>query len=90
MHKLLDYNTVIDDFVRHLTITPVNEILPTGDYYSTGIYKLHEGNVGMGQITFDPETDDWDYDGSGDLTHEQVVDIVAYIRKHQHDGDNEE
>ncbi|RCH56196.1 hypothetical protein DJ568_05505 [Mucilaginibacter hurinus] len=90
MHRLLNYNVLIDDFVRHLTITPVNELLPSGDYYSTGIYKIHEGNVGMGQVVFDLETDDWEYDGYGELTHKQVEDIAAFIRKHRYDGDNEE
>ncbi len=42
------YNIDTTDGPRHLTITPVNTHLPTGDYFSTGAINYE---VGMGDIT---------------------------------------
>ncbi len=55
MINKVSYKINTTDGLRHLTITPVNTLLPTGDYFSTGVYKLSEGVVGMGDITFDDD-----------------------------------
>ncbi|RVU01070.1 hypothetical protein EOD41_10670 [Mucilaginibacter limnophilus] len=62
-----------------LIITPVIETFG-GASYLTGIYKVHEGPVGMGEVMYDTETDNWEYTGIGDLTHEQQQQLVNFIK----------
>jgi len=76
-----DINTL--DGPVHLTITPVNQILPGNIYYSTGIYKLSAGVVGMGDITFSEDMNEWTYDGIGDLTYEEAAQVAAYIKNYK-------
>ena len=76
-----DINTI--DGRRHITITPVNQPLPGGDYYATGVYRLSEGAVGMGDITFDEDMNDWDYDGIGELTWEEAAVIANFIKNYK-------
>ena len=71
----------------HITITPVNQHLPGGAYYSTGVYKLTDGTVGMGHITFDEDMDDWDYDGIGELTYEEAEQVANFIKKYKDPAD---
>jgi hypothetical protein len=67
----------------HLTITPVNELLPDGNYYATGAYKLSDGVVGMGDIVFDMDMNEWDYDGMDELTYEEAEEVAQYIKNYK-------
>jgi hypothetical protein len=67
----------------HLTITPVNEPVPGGNYFATGIYKLSDGLVGMGNIIFDANMEDWEYDGIGELTYDEAAEIADFIRNYK-------
>jgi hypothetical protein len=87
MTEALDYIIETDDSQRTITIIPHNEVIPGGAMYATGVYKLTEGNVGLGEIVFDELTDEWRYNGFGELTQDQLFDIVAFIHKHKHDGE---
>jgi hypothetical protein len=55
MISQVSYDIETVDGVVHLTITPVNTPLTGGNYFSTGVYKLSDGVVGMGDITFDED-----------------------------------
>ncbi len=83
MINKVSYNIDTTDGWRHLTITPVNTHLPTGDYFSTGVYKLSEGVVGMGDITFDDDMIEWDYDGIGELTYEEAEEVAEFIKNYK-------
>jgi hypothetical protein len=67
----------------HLIITPVNNLLPTGDYYATGIYKLSYGIVGMGEITFDENIEEWSYEGLDGLTNDEAAEVAAFIKNYK-------
>lgn len=66
-----------------LTITPVNNLLDNGDFYNTGIYKLTNGVVGMGEIAFDENMDEWTYNGMDELTWEEAADVARFIKNYQ-------
>jgi hypothetical protein len=76
-----DINTL--DGPVHLTITPVNQILPGDIYYSTGVYKLSAGVVGMGDITFNEDMTEWNYDGIGELTYEEAALVADFIKNYK-------
>jgi hypothetical protein len=67
----------------HLTINPVNRLLPNGDYFATGVYKLSAGVVGMGDITFDTDMNEWEYDGIGELTYEEAEKVAEFIKNYK-------
>ena len=76
-----DINTVVG--LVHLTITPINTHLPTGDYFATGVYKLSDGVVGMGDITFDADMKTWTYDGLGELTYTEAAEVANFIKNYK-------
>ncbi len=77
----IDIETV-DGPVR-ITITPVNQPLPGGVFYSTGVYKLHDGPVGMGNIIFEEDMSDWRYDGIGELTYDEAAVVAEFIKNYK-------
>ena len=87
MINQVGYNINTLDGAVHLTITPIIEALPGGNYYETGVYKLTDGNVGMGSITFDDEMADWTYDGIGELTYEEAALVADFIKNYKDPAD---
>ena len=77
------YDIITTEGRRHITITPVNEPIPGGNYYATGVYKLNDGVVGMGAITFDEKMRVWAYDGIGELTYEEAEEIANFIKNYK-------
>jgi hypothetical protein len=77
------YNIRTADGYVHVTIKPVNDLLPNGDYYITGIYKLSDGVVGMGDITFNEDMSDWSYNGMDEFTYEQAEEIANFIKNYK-------
>jgi hypothetical protein len=67
----------------HLTITPVNQLLPGGNYYATGVFKLSDGLVGMGNITFDADMKEWSYDGLDELTYNEAAEVAEFIMNYK-------
>lgn len=67
----------------HLTITPVNSLLPNGDFYATGVYKLTDGTVGMGEIVFEENGSDWTYNGMDELNWEQAAEVAEFIKNYK-------
>ena len=68
---------------RHITITPINEPVRGGDFFSTGIYKLSAGVVGIGDIIFDLEMKKWVYNGIGELSYEQAAKVADFIKHYK-------
>jgi hypothetical protein len=75
------YYAIYKDGEEHnITITPLNQNIPGGDIYVTGVFRLTEGEVGMGDIIFDDNMNQWEYTGMGDLTHQDAAEIAAFIQ----------
>jgi hypothetical protein len=70
---------------RDITITPVLETIGDASFL-TGIYKLHEGPVGLGEINYDVETGEWQYDAIDGFTRDQVETIISVIREQTEKG----
>jgi hypothetical protein len=83
MINQVSYDIETTEGPRHITITPINNLLTNGDYYATGVYKLSDGVVGMGDITFDEDMLEWDYDGIGELTYEEAAEIATFIKNYK-------
>ncbi|GAA4333274.1 hypothetical protein GCM10023149_39940 [Mucilaginibacter gynuensis] len=77
----VSYRLFHDGKYRVITIIPVNETLPNGMLHSTGVYKLSEGPVGLGEIVFDSKMENWEYNGFGDISYQQVNEIMLYIKR---------
>jgi len=69
--------------LRHITITPINEPVHGGDFFATGVYKLSEGVVGLGDIIFDLEMKEWSYNGIAELTVEEAADVADFIKRYK-------
>jgi hypothetical protein len=80
MIKPADYSLYTSNGERPITIKPVNQILSDGSLYVTGVFKLSEGELDLGDIVFDDNMREWEYTGFGDLTHEQASEIAGYIQ----------
>ncbi len=84
MIKQVSYNINRVDGPVHITITPVNNRLPNGDYFATGVYKLSDGVVGMGEIVFDLDNpDDWTYNGMDEFTNSEATEIANFIKNYK-------
>ncbi|WP_183557007.1 hypothetical protein [Mucilaginibacter sp. SP1R1] len=80
MIKPAEYNLYTAYGERCITIKPVNQTISGGALYVTGVFKLKEGEVGLGDIVFDDNMREWEYTGFGDLTHVQAAEIARYIQ----------
>lgn len=80
MTKPISYTIYKDNEEHTITITPVNQNIPGGDIYITGVFRLTEGSVGMGDIVFDDNMKQWEYTGMGDLTHKDAAEIAEFIQ----------
>ena len=72
----------IDGVERLITITPRLDRGPDGALHPTGVFKLAEGHINMGEIVFDDELKQWEYTGLGNLTHMEAAKIARYIRNY--------
>ena len=82
MIKQTTYHLNTIDGPVELTITPINEQLPGGDYFATGVYKLTDGVVGMGEIIFDETMTDWEYNGLDELSWEEAAEVARFIKNY--------
>jgi hypothetical protein len=80
MIKPVNYNLYTPDKERIISIEPIVKTIPGGALYATGVFKLSDGEVNLGEIVFDDEMRQWEYTGMGDLTHEQASEIATFIQ----------
>jgi hypothetical protein len=80
MTEQTNYTIYKDEEEHSITITPLNETLPNGDIYLTGVFKLTEGEVGLGDIVFDDNMKQWEYTGMGYLNHVDAAEIAGFIQ----------
>ncbi len=78
-----NYILETEDEDRAIIIRPYNQLIPGGDLYATGVFSLSEGDVGIGDIVFDDDMNQWEYTGMGDLTHEEAEEIASYIKNYK-------
>ncbi len=83
MINQVSYDIETIDGMRHITITPVISPISGGIFYATGVFKLNDGVVGMGDITFDEQMEDWEYDGIDALTLDEAGEIAEFIRNYK-------
>ena len=67
---------------RLITIEPIYEEIAGGDLFSTGRYTLSEPGGGTGEIRFDGELFEWDWNGNTGLEDEYIFRIVNFIREY--------
>jgi len=67
---------------RSIHIEPVYEEIAGGDLFATGRYILSEDNAGAGEIRFDGELFEWEWDGPRSLEDENIFRIVQFIREY--------
>lgn len=81
----IEYRIETETGPRLITISPVNLTLADGILYATGEYNLHEGQVGIGTITF-KNAKSWEYDGFGDISKSNLTSIADFIRERDFTG----
>jgi hypothetical protein len=88
MTEPINYTLYKDGEEHTITITPLNQHIPGGDVYITGVFRLKEGEVGMGEIVFDDNMKQWEYTGLGDLSHHEAAEIAGFIQVKNNDALN--
>lgn len=81
----LKYTIYKDGEEHNVTITPVKQDEAGGNSYSNGVFKLSEGQTGLGDIIFDDQMRQWEYTGLGNLTHQEAAEIAGFIQANQQD-----
>jgi hypothetical protein len=80
MTEQINYTIFKDNEEHTITITPHYETQPSGDIYLTGVFKLTEGEVRLGDIVFDNHLKQWEYTGMGYLNHADAAQIAGFIQ----------
>jgi hypothetical protein len=81
MTEPINYTIFKDGEEHAITITPLTQRVLGGNLYVTGVFKLTEGDVGMGDIVFDDNMQQWEYTGVGGyLNHTDAAEIAGFIQ----------
>jgi hypothetical protein len=83
MTEPIDFLADTEGGQRSITITPVLITPVSGISYVTGQYYLTEGEVGIGTITFDTNSE-WSFDGVTDLSDGIISQIAGFIKQLDH------
>jgi len=67
---------------RAIHIEPVYEEIAGGDLFATGRYVLTDDAGGYGEIRFDGELFEWEWDGAKTLGDENIFQIINFIREY--------
>ena len=86
MKNETSYILQTEDEDRTITIHPVN-LHVAGVDYSTGVFNLKEGAVGLGDIVFDEDMNEWEYTGIEGLMYEEAEKIALFIKRHNNDNE---
>lgn len=76
------YHLNTPDGERVITIEPVLEEIAGGDLFATGRYVLVENNTDIGEIRFDGELFEWEWNDSTTLEDETVYHMVKFISEY--------
>jgi len=83
MERSVIYSIYLGEREHLITITPVIQTISGGNLYATGVFKLSEGELGLGDIVFDDDMEEWEYTGMGDITHAEAEQIANFIRSYK-------
>jgi hypothetical protein len=78
----VQYHLCTKNGERLIYIEPVYEEITGGDLFATGRYILSEENAGAGEIRFDGELFEWEWEGKNDLEDENIFEILNFIREY--------
>ena len=78
----VQYHLDTNNGERLIHIEPLYEEIAGGDLFATGRYILSEENAPVGEIRFDGELFEWEWDGSNNLEDESIFEIVKFIREY--------
>jgi hypothetical protein len=67
---------------REIVIEPVYEEIAGGDLFPTGRYMLRDVNGDTGEIRFDGELFEWDWNGTQPLDPEAISRIKRFIQEY--------
>lgn len=67
---------------RIILIEPVYEEITGGDLFATGRYILNEANIDIGEIRFDGELFECEWNGNAILEDENIDHIIKFIREY--------
>ena len=67
---------------RPINIKPVYEEIAGGDLFATGRYILSDANGDAGEIRFDGEFFEWEWNGAQPLESENIFQIVRFIQEY--------
>jgi hypothetical protein len=67
---------------RLILIEPVYEEITGGDLFATGRYILNEANIDIGEIRFDGELFECEWNGNATLEDENIYHIIKFIREY--------
>ena len=76
----VEYHLDTGNGERLIHIEPVYEEIAGGDLFATGRYILSEENAGTGEIRFDGELFEWDWNGSNSIENESISQIAKFIQ----------
>ncbi len=65
-----------------ITIEPIYEEIAGGDLFSTGRYILIDSIGGAGEIRFDGDLFDWDWNGADGIGDEYIFQIANFIKEY--------
>ena len=68
--------------LRAIRIEPVYEEIAGGDLFATGRYLLTDEAGGNGEIRFDGELFEWEWDGTQALEDTSVFQIIKFINEY--------
>lgn len=67
---------------RVINIEPVFEEIAGGDLFPTGRYIITDEHSDKGEIRFDGELFEWEWDGRNTLEDENIFEMVRFIREY--------
>jgi|GEM_PF-3527998 len=79
MTDTLTFKLYRDSDIHLITIAEVKEVIP-GKSFVSGVFKLTEGKINLGNIVFDDAMNQWEYTALGNLTHKEAAIVATYIK----------
>jgi hypothetical protein len=68
--------------MRLITIEPIYEEIAGGDLFATGRYILSDSTGEYGEIRFDGELFEWEWNGNNSLDDEYIFQIINFIKEY--------
>jgi hypothetical protein len=78
----VNYHLETSSGERLIGIEPVYEEIAGGDLFATGRYILSDSNGETGEIRFDGELFEWEWNGAQPLESQSVFQIIKFIREY--------